>query len=54
MKRSMLLAACVIASVAHAGGDPIPVCVGSTGALRLVGVNQKCAAGEQRKLFAEW
>ena len=54
MKRSMLLAACVIASVAHAGGDPIPVCVGSTGTLRLLGANQKCAAGEQRKLFAEW
>jgi len=53
MRRPLVLAACLIGSTAHAT-DPIPVCVGSTGSLRLIGMSQKCAPGEQRKLFAEW
>lgn len=43
-----------VTSAAYAGGDPIPVCVGSAGTMRIVDMRAKCGTGEQRKLFAEW
>ncbi len=50
----VVLIACLVGSAAYAGGDPIPVCVGSGGTMRLIDMKQKCASGEQRKLFTEW
>ncbi len=44
----------LVALNVQAGGDPIPVCVGSGGTLRLIDMNLSCRAGEQKKLFAEW
>lgn len=52
--RMLILMMCVLGPVAYAGGDPIPVCVGADGTMRLVERRQKCASDEQRKLFAEW
>lgn len=53
-RRYFVLSAFLIASAAYAGGDPIPVCIGAGGAMRVIEMRQKCASGEERKLFAEW
>ncbi|GFE83585.1 hypothetical protein GCM10011487_55850 [Steroidobacter agaridevorans] len=45
---------CIVGASAYAGGDPIPVCVGPGGAMRLIEMKVTCKAGEQKKLFAEW
>ncbi len=52
--KPFLFTVCLIGSAAHAAGDPIPVCISTNGALRMIDMNQKCAMGERRKLFAEW
>lgn len=44
----------LVGAGAYAGGDPIAVCVGSGGAMRLIEMQASCKAGEQKKLFAEW
>lgn len=40
--------------VAFAGGDPLLVCIGERGALRLIEQDDKCDQGEAQKIFAEW
>ena len=52
--RWLIVVGWLIGSAAYAGGDPIPVCVGSGGTLYLIDMKQKCKAGEERRLFAEW
>jgi hypothetical protein len=60
MKGSRFLAVCA-ACVASAGitnpalaGDPLAVCVGREGSLRLGEMNEPCRPGEQKTLFTEW
>ena len=44
----------IAANQAQAGGDPIGVCIGQGGKLRIVEPTVPCAADEQKKLLAEW
>jgi hypothetical protein len=59
--RSIVVVAAVLAGVsslvatpARAGGDPIAVCIGKDGAMRVIEGTGPCGTGEQKKLFAEW
>lgn len=50
---SAFIAMTGITSPAHAG-DPLAVCVGKEGTLRLGEMNEPCKPGERKTLFTEW
>lgn len=61
MVKSIAIVAVAIAGVASmvvlpalAGGDPIRVCIGEGGVLRVIEQTEQCQAGEQMKQFTEW